>query len=103
MKYPLEDHSVFHFDVIDLLVDDIHADMLAEFPEIVGYSDSIACDTCSACFRLSTYLSCAVDIDDSVSVINGNDAVISDVVIHPAAKCDSFDSIGYDVVLQDCA
>ena len=52
MKYPLEDHSVFHFDVIDLLVDDMHADMLAEFPEIVGYTDSIACDTCSACFGL---------------------------------------------------
>ena len=34
MRYPLEEHSVFHLDIIDWLVDDVHENLLAEFPKL---------------------------------------------------------------------
>ncbi|XP_027362545.1 uncharacterized protein LOC113870144 [Abrus precatorius] len=46
MRYPLEEHSVFHLDIIDTLVDDMHANLCAEFPEIVGIRDHFQCSDC---------------------------------------------------------
>ena len=39
MRYPPEEHSIFRLDIIDSLIDDVHAGILVEFLEIVGIRD----------------------------------------------------------------
>ena len=34
IRYPLEEHSVFHLNIIESLVDDVYASLLLEFPEL---------------------------------------------------------------------
>jgi hypothetical protein len=31
MKYPIEDHSVFQLDILDMMVDEMHVELLDEF------------------------------------------------------------------------
>ncbi|GAU52014.1 hypothetical protein TSUD_418260, partial [Trifolium subterraneum] len=115
MKYPIEDHSVFHLDILDMMVDEMHVELLDEFPEIVGYDDNFVChdcDTCSkkfpdkqnvmcdACAEISTFLSCDVNGISNVE----NDSIVEKDINHDVNVSDSIDSMGYDdFVLQDCA
>ena len=46
MRYPPEEHYVFHLDIIDSLVDNVHENLLADFPEIVGIRDEFQCSDC---------------------------------------------------------
>jgi hypothetical protein len=114
MKYPIEDHSVFHLNILDTMTDEMNVDLLDEFPEIIGYNDSFVChdcDTCSklfpdkqnvmcdACAEISTFLSC--DVNDISNV--ENDSIV-EYVNHDVNVSDSIDFMGYDdFVLQDCA
>ena len=36
MKHPVEEHSVFHIDIIDDLVEEVHRSLNEEFQELCG-------------------------------------------------------------------
>jgi hypothetical protein len=114
MKYPIKDHSVFQLDILDMMVDEMHVELLDEFPEIVGYNDIFVCHDCDACSKLfsdkqnvmcdacaeiSTFLSC--DVNDISNV--ENDSIVEEDANHDVNVSDSINSMGYDdFVLQDC-
>ena len=54
MTYPPEEHSIFHLASPNSLVDDVHANLLAEFPEIVGIRDDFECPDCYEIHDLCT-------------------------------------------------
>ena len=74
MRYPPEEHSIFHLDIIDSLVEDVHENLLAEFPEIVGIRNEFTCSECDGANEL-----CAVcaEID---ACLHGGDFVHSNSV-----------------------
>jgi len=49
MKHPIEDHSIFHIDLLADLVGDNLAEFVddVDFPCLAYYSDSYTCDTCT--------------------------------------------------------
>ena len=46
MRYPPEEHFVFHLDIFDSLVEDVHENLLVDFPKIVGIRDEFKCSDC---------------------------------------------------------
>jgi hypothetical protein len=91
MKYPIEDHSVFHLDILDMMVDEMHDELLDEFPEIVGYDDNFVCHDCDACSKLfpdKQNVMCDACAENS-SYVNGvlnieNDSIVKEDINHNA-------------------
>ena len=62
MRYPLQEHFIFHLDIIDSLVDNVHEQLLADFPEIVGIRDEFQCSdrdgihhVCAICAKIKAH------------------------------------------------
>ncbi|KAK2402970.1 hypothetical protein QL285_052450 [Trifolium repens] len=94
-----------------MMVDEIHDELLDEFPEIVGYDDNFVCHDCNACSKLfpdKQNVMCDACAENS-TYVNGvpnfeNDSIVKEDINHDANISDSIDSMGYDdSVLQDCA
>ena len=108
MKYPPEDHSVFHLDIVDSLVDEVHENLLADFPEILGIGDEFQCadcdginDLCAVCSEIDACIhgsdlekSCSADLHVVNDGSDNCDTEKSELNI--AASTSDFASIGYD-------
>ena len=65
MKHPLEEHSIFHFDIIDDVVDDSLDALYAEFLDLLSFDFDhllVSCSrldnaSCSICLKISDNLS----------------------------------------------
>eukprot|EP00268_Persea_americana_P047341 TRINITY_DN4927_c0_g1_i2.p1 TRINITY_DN4927_c0_g1~~TRINITY_DN4927_c0_g1_i2.p1 ORF type:complete len:224 (-),score=45.43 TRINITY_DN4927_c0_g1_i2:782-1453(-) len=74
MKHPMEEHSVFHIDLIDDLVNNSYADLCEEFPEIADFGDSMCGDLCASCdgdksCSVCSEISAFLGYDESVPVL----------------------------------
>jgi hypothetical protein len=48
MKHPLEEHSVFHMELISELVEDTCSDLFSlDFPSLSGFDDIYSCVDCT--------------------------------------------------------
>ena len=63
IRYPPEEHSIFHIDIFDSLVDNVHEILLADFPEIISIRDEFQCfdcdgihDICAVCAEIDACL-----------------------------------------------
>ena len=89
MRYPPEEHSIFHLDIIDSLVDDVHENLLVKFPKIVGIRDEFRCSDCDGIHDL-----CAVCIKIA-ACLHGSNFVNSDAT---GLESVNFGSAKYDSV-----
>ena len=56
MKHPMEDHSVFHIELLEDLVDDSLSELLdIDFPSLSDFDDTYTCDTCTESEICSVY------------------------------------------------
>jgi hypothetical protein len=48
MKHPLEEHSVFHIELISNLVDETYSELFSlDFPSLLGFDDVYSCADCT--------------------------------------------------------
>ena len=87
MKHPVEEHSVFHIDIIDDLVEEVHNNLNEEFPELCGMDGSMDCffcyqcngvELCSQCAKMDTFL-----MGDELESPNAFDEIHATDVINP--------------------
>ncbi|XP_027351173.1 uncharacterized protein LOC113862282 [Abrus precatorius] len=67
MRYPPEEHSIFHIDIIDSLVDNVHEHLLDDFPEIIGFKNEFQCSDCDGIHQ-----NCAVCAEIDVCLHDSN-------------------------------
>ena len=49
LKHPMKEHSMFHIDIIDDLVEEVHSSLNEEFPKLCGMDDSMDYFFCNQC------------------------------------------------------